>query len=224
MIRWLVGGPGPALDEKAFLCPSEAEEGRRYRHPGRYRQWLLGRAAAKALLRRHAELWDDQPPSVKQINVRRTGDGWPQPLDSEGRPLDVSLSISHTGEKAFCALCPVGEGKVGADMERVAERPDSLLEDFYTDGERERLGYLPRKSRDKMATVVWCIKEAILKARRTGFKESAKSVDVVSLEHLPAAGWKEARVVLADGSRPEVFWRLARDGGLAMAIARIPLS
>jgi phosphopantetheinyl transferase len=218
----MLARPGPGLNDREFLSLLELDEGRRYRHAGRYRQWLLGRAAAKALLERHAENIGYEIPSQKAINVHRTPDGWPLPQTLDGRALPVSLTISHTGDRAFCALCPEGEGTVGADIELVAPKSKPLLEDFYTGGERKRLSILPEKAHPRAATLIWCIKEAVLKARRTGFKESATSVEVESFDLLPRRVWRKAEVVQKDGTRPEVWWRLCENDTLAMAIARIP--
>jgi 4'-phosphopantetheinyl transferase len=218
MIRWILARPGPGLDHKRLMNPSELEEGKRYRHAGRYRQWLLGRSAAKTLMEKQVRL------PARQIHVRRTGDGWPQPLTPEGIPLPVSLSISHTGERALCAVCPDGEGIVGADIEVVAEKPQPMLEDFYTDEERLALACLDVDEQARVATVYWCIKEAVLKARRTGLSEDAKAVSVRSLgKPAPNGGWSRAEVELRSlAARPEVFWRVVVDGLLAMAIARLP--
>ena len=222
MIRWLLARPGPGLDDHGFLCLSEVHEGRRYRHPGRYRQWLLGRAAAKTLLQRTAGELAIEVPQHKQIHIRRTPTGWPQPLTLQGQHLPVSLSISHSGEQALCAVCPDLEGTVGADIEVVDERPRHFYEDFYTDGERELLEQLPIELGHKVGTIIWCIKEAVLKARRTGFHNSATSIDVLSLDLSEPRTWKKAVVESRDGTRPEVYWRLSEDETQAMAIARLP--
>jgi len=222
MIRWLLARPGPGLDDHGFLCLSEIHEGRRYRHPGRYRQWLLGRAAAKTLLERTAgDLALDLPPQ-KLIHVRRTPDGWPQPLTIKGTHLPVSLTISHSGEQALCAVCPDTEGTIGADIEVVADRSRHFYEDYYTDHERTLLEQLPDDWENKAGTVIWCIKEAVLKAQRTGFHQSTTSVDVLSLDLADPRTWKKAIVETRDGTRPEVYWRLSADETMAMAIARIP--
>jgi phosphopantetheinyl transferase (holo-ACP synthase) len=76
--------------------------------------------------------------------------------------------------------------------------------------------------RHKVGTIIWCIKEAVLKARRTGFHNSATSIDVLSLDLADPATWKKALVESKDGTMPEVYWRLSEDETLAMAIARIP--
>ena len=222
MIRWLLARPGPGLDDHGFLCLSEANEGRRYRHPGRYRQWLLGRAAAKTLLERTAGELAIDVPRHEQIHIRRMPDGWPQPLTTEGAQLPVSLSISHSGEQALCAVCPDSEGTVGADIEVVDERPRHFYEDFYTDGERDLLEQLSDEMGHKVGTIIWCIKEAVLKARRTGFHNSATSFDVLSLDLSDPRAWKKALVESNDGTRPEVYWRLSEDETQAMAIARLP--
>jgi 4'-phosphopantetheinyl transferase len=222
MIRWLLASAGPGLTRRSFLCPSELEEGQRYRHPGRYRQWLLGRAAAKTLLTRHARAMGSEPPAPGQINLKRTEDGWPRPQTLEGQTLPYSLTISHTGERALCALCPDSEGTIGADLEPVAEKSRPLLEDFYTDDERELILGLAKHRQATEATLYWCIKEAVLKARRVGFKESAKTVQVRSLGRPGAQTWNRARVELRDGTIPDVWWRLAEGETMAMAIARLP--
>ncbi len=221
MIRWLMASPGPALDQKNFLCAAEEEEGQRYRHPGRYRQWLLGRAAAKVLLDKHTQSSGLAELLPGSIYIQRVETGWPRPRYVAGGNIPVSLSISHTGDKALCALCPESEGSLGADIEEIAPRSKHLLEDFYTSGEREYLQALEAAEQARAATIFWCIKEAALKARRTGFHESATSVAVDSIDSNTAKIWKRARVVLKDGTRPEAFWRLSADKRMAMAIVRI---
>jgi phosphopantetheinyl transferase len=222
MIRWLLTRDLPEFNPGLFLNPREEEEGRRFRHPGRRRQWLLGRAAAKVLLQRNAR--ESGAPSVppSRLWVHRTDEGWPEPLGPEGRPLPVSLTISHTGDLAFCALCPDGEGSLGADMERVEARVDAFLEDYYTPLEQTRLRALPPLARNQMATVLWCIKEAVLKALRTGLALHPTLIEVRELELLPPQAWKRAEVLLVDGTRPDVYWCLIDKGQVAIAVARIP--
>lgn len=221
MIRWLTARPGPALDQRNFLCAAEVAEGQRYRHPGRYRQWLLGRAAAKVLLDKHSQAAGQAELLPGSIHIQRIDTGWPKPRYVDGGDIPVSLSISHTSDKALCALCPKAEGTLGADIEVIAPRSKHLLEDFYTSAEREYLHALESAEQARAATIIWCIKEAALKARRTGFHESATSVAVGVIDSSCEYVWKRAQVILKDGTRPEAFWRLSADSSLAMAIVRI---
>ncbi len=224
MIRWLMMRDGPSRILDGYLHPEEREEGKRFRHPGRHRQFQLGRAAAKNLLIQRGPEADLPALGPRGIWIHRTPAGWPQVLDGQGRPLPVSLSIAHTQDRALCAMCPAAEGSLGADMELVDERPRPFLEDFYTDDEREQLAPLPNEERARMATLFWTIKEAVLKARRTGLTENAKNVDVESVDERAGEGWSRTEVGLAEGHRPEVFFRWAEDGRLALAIARCATS
>jgi len=45
-------------------------------------------------------------------------------------------------------------------------------------------------------------------------------VDVESVDEKAGESWSQAKVGLADGSQPEVFFRWAEDGRLALAIAK----
>jgi phosphopantetheinyl transferase len=220
MIRWLLARDNGNDVLAGYLHPAEHHEGDRYRHPGRHRQWLFGRAAAKHLLVTHSGASQLPALGPRGLWIHRTEAGWPQVLDGSGCPLPVSLSIAHTSNRALCAMCPQDEGSLGVDMETVASRPQAFLEDFYTDGERQRLATLPTSTRDATATLIWAIKEAVLKARLTGLAANAKSVDVLEIDLLPSTDWSRAEVRLEDGQRPEVFWRWVDDGATAMAIAR----
>ncbi len=221
MIQWLIAHPGPGLEQKQFLCPQEVEEGRRYHHPERYRQWLLGRAAAKTLLCRHTQEsgTKDLPPA--SIHITRMSDGWPRPLRLDGSPLPVSLSISHKLDLALCALCPEEEGTLGADIESIEPRSEHLLEDFYTDAERDLLSRLHDPERVQAITVMWCIKEAVLKARRTGFKANTKSVEIHSLPAESGKLWQHAQVTLDSNSHPQVYWRLFGNDAMALALVQL---
>ena len=80
-----------------------------------------------------------------------------------------------------------------------------------------------------MATIFWTIKEAVLKARQTGLRENAKTVEIRQLHNYQeddsvlrenADDWNRAEVRFHDGSQPSVFWRFAPGSPIAMAIAR----
>jgi phosphopantetheinyl transferase len=221
LIPWVIARPGPGLDQKRYLCPQEIQEGQHYVHPGRYRQWLLGRAAAKTLLNRHGTQLGLLPTDPALIYIQRTEDGWPRPKTLAGADLPISLSISHTEDRALCAACRIEDGILGTDIEGVEPRPEPFLEDFFTDGERALIHAGPFSQRPALASIIWCIKEAVLKARRCGLKENTKHVDVRALGPLANPGWIRAEVQLQTGGRPEVFFRLLDGGQLALAVARL---
>jgi phosphopantetheinyl transferase len=220
MIRWLLMADRSPQTLDGYLHPAEVEEGRRYRHPGRHHQFKLGRATAKNLLGERGPEMGLPALGPRGIWIHRTDAGWPQVRDGAGNPLPVSLTIAHTGSTALCAMCPEGEGRLGADMEPVAHRPQAFLEDFYTEAERAQLHNSPPSTKDRLATLFWVIKEAVLKARRTGLTENAKVVDVLAVDSSSEPDWRRAQVEMADGSQPEVYTRWEDEGQLAVAIAR----
>jgi len=219
MIYWRAIHDRPGLDLTAALRPEEIEEGLRYRHPGRHRQWQLGRAAAKRLLAEEGPELGVGSLRPQAIWIHRTSSGWPQVRDAAGRELPISLTIAHSGQAALAAACTEERGRLGIDLERVAPRPRAFLEDFYTPAEQEALDAVPDAQRDCMATLYWVIKEAVLKARLTGLTEDAKTVEVLSIQADPDSDQGRAKVLCADGTRPDVCWSWDKAGALVLAVA-----
>ncbi len=226
MIRWLLLADRPGLDLQRFIAgPAEAAAGARYRHPSRHRQWLLGRAAAKLLLwrQRHAlGLADARPQSIR---ILRAPAGWPRPLDAAGRPLPVSLTIAHCRSAALCAVGPAAAGRLGADIEPAARRSPAFVRTWFTAAEQRRLAALAEPEQARRATLLWCIKEAVLKAERTGLHADTRSVAVDPLPPAPApnGGWQATSARSASGP-VAVRWRLDPTSGLVQVLARLPAS
>ncbi len=203
------------------MLEDELAEGQRYRHPGRYRQWLLGRAVAKALLLRHeGRAWSAA--AARRFRILREDAGWPRALYADGRPVAVSLSISHSGDRALCALGHEQNGPVGADLEKIEARSEAFLEDFYTEGERRMLSALSGRQRDTAVNAIWCLKESLLKALWSGLRRRATDVEVESLGKPAADGWQRAVLRLA-GTPGGAWgcWRPSGDGLFCLALGRI---
>lgn len=224
MIRWLLLADRPGLDLQRFIAgPAEAAAGARYRHPDRHRQWLLGRAAAKLLLwrqRRELGLTEARPQAIR---ILRAPAGWPRPLDAAGRPLPISLSIAHCAGAALCAVAPAAAGRLGADIEPAARRSRAFIRTWFSAAEQRQLAALAEPERARRATLLWCIKEAVLKAERTGLHADTRSVAVAPLPPAPApdGGWQAAGACSASGPAA-VRWRLDPNSGLLLALARLP--
>ena len=135
------------------------------------------------------------------------------------RRLDLSLSISHTGQLAFCALCDQPGLAVGADVERVEAREPSFAKTFFSASEEDALRNAPAEARDLLTTAIWSGKEAVLKALRTGLRADTRRVQccVRRSEHLFTA-WEPMAITLdAPLALPGPFslagWWRAIDGG-----------
>lgn len=161
--------------------------------------FALGRTAARALL---AEAL-----GVPAVEVAMTvgDDGAPR---SPGR----SVSIAHTGRGAEAiAVAAVAHRPVGVDVERVAPRRPDLWRRLLTPAEHDVLEALGGPT-DEAQTLVWALKESVLKGQQTGFRAGARSV-VLSLGEAPG----RARAASEQSGAWEVAY--ARLGGAWVAVA-----
>lgn len=222
-IHWIMVKAGPTLATGQFLIETEIEDGKRYRHPGRHRQWLLGRAAAKFLLIRQTKVLNLEIYNPADVEILRNPDGWPQIRNRKAESLPVSLTISHSDELVFCALCSHKNGSLGADLEIVAPKTESMLEDFYTQEERRRLNDLPKSQQNLAATLIWCAKEAVLKSKKTGLMENTKhiDVDISKLKISHETNWAQVPTTIAGKLTIPVWWRYIEETNLCLTLVRM---
>ena len=169
-----------------FLSPSERRTYDQLRFPKRRSEWLLGRWAAKQLLRRSLDGYE--PLALSAISVGADPDGAPYlSLQGEGR-LPASLSISHRAGRAVCALSPALSPAVGVDLERVEPRSKAFVEDFFTAQEAARVWACPAGRRDTLVTAIWSAKDAVLKAFRQGLRVDTRAVEVRHVAGLDMEG------------------------------------
>lgn len=92
--------------------------------------------------------------------------------------LPLSLSISHSGEQAFCALSSHDAGKVfiGADIERITDLSERFIDSYFTPEEARLVRQAPAEQRDMLATATWSAKEAVLKALQVGLTVDTRRV------------------------------------------------
>lgn len=129
-------------------------------------EWLLGRAAAKAAIRRWARAELDLEIDSADIRIEKDSAGRPYAVCPEISQLATmpTLSISHARDVAIAAISPEGNG-IGIDLERPAARPvGDWLRSAFSDAECSfaaggDLSILLR---------FWCAKEAAAKALGTG--------------------------------------------------------
>ncbi len=187
--------------------------------PKRERDWLLGRWTAKQALAAWPNLGGllARPPSFDRIEIRAAYDGAPEAFVS-GEPLPLSLSISHSGGRALCAILE-GAG-VGCDLEQVEARSELFVHDYFTRREQELVAALPKADRPLYENLIWSAKESALKALRVGLKADTRSVEV----SLPAGmeyGWRRLEVRRAeDGTELAGWWR--QDDGFVITLAAPP--
>lgn len=144
--------------------------------------------ALKKQVERLAGRW-----AVKNLVMNNTGrspDTVEIDNDLSGAPVlspafDYTISISHSGDYALAALSPK-DRPVGVDMEAISPVDiQALLHAGFSQKEQRVYAGADLETILK----IWTIKEALLKHRRTGLKNSAKKIEwldeILYENHLP---------------------------------------
>lgn len=127
----------------------------------RRHEFIAGRAAARLLL---ADRLSTTPEAVP---LRRHADG--------GVDVDADawrVSIAHSGPHAIAAAAPHA---VGADLEGIQPRDPAIASFLFRPEDRGLVDRLPYGG-DAALILCWSLKEAVLKARRSGFRTSPKAL------------------------------------------------
>ncbi len=159
----------------------------------RKREFVAGRAAARQLL---AEQLDTTP---ARVPLRRAED---DAVDVDG--ADWHISIAHSGPHAIaaCARHPIG-----TDLEHIEPRDPAIARFLFAPEDRGLVESLPYDS-DAALVLCWALKEAVLKARRTGFRRSPKDL------HMSVQPEKDTALVRVEGdgrwiahyAKLEAYW------------------
>lgn len=183
-MRWL------SSEERACYASFGSEK--------RQREFLLGRAAARTVL---ADVLDRAPADVP---LSMADDG---AVDVEGHDWHLSIAHSQPHAVAVCA-----RSAVGVDLERIQPRDPALRRFLFAPDERSRPDALPYDANTALL-LCWTLKEAVLKARRSGFRTSPKDL---RLDVDPDA---QTATVAVDGGAEWDLW-FARIDAFWSAVAR----
>lgn len=128
--------------------------------------WKMGRGDAYALL--SALLLEER--GLEELPaIARTQRGKPFFPD---RP-ELAFSLSHSGDLALCAL---GKGQLGADIERVRPRREGLS--AYALSQLELSWFQARGSRWEDFYTLWTLKEARVKCTGQGLSRPPREIAV----------------------------------------------
>ncbi|HMB91033.1 MAG TPA: 4'-phosphopantetheinyl transferase superfamily protein [Rhodothermales bacterium] len=178
-IRWETYDPARAEEVETLLSAEEQARLAAYTLGKRRREFALGRAAARTLLAERL----GYPPA--DIALAVTDGGCVDVVEA-----DLHLSIAHSGEHAVAA---VAERIVGIDLERIQPRHPELPRFILHPDEYDYFEALPLDA-TRAPILYWTLKEATLKALRTGFRLSPKKLQLA----IDLAA-QSAQVSLADG-------------------------
>lgn len=183
------------------LSPDERDRTAAFGSAKRRREFALGRLTARSLLAERLALAEPDVP------LRVGEDGAPE---VEGTDLRLSIAHASTAERSFAAAA-VAPHAVGVDLEVIRPRRPDLYRFVLHPDEYGLLEALPY-GHDAAQVLLWTLKEAALKAMRTGFRCSPKKLRLTVEPGRRAGGvWVE------DG--PAWALRYAEDDGTFVAVA-----
>lgn len=212
-----------AVPVEALLHPDEVPQLAALTAPRAREDWLLGRLAAKRLVRRCLDL--DLPLAGIHIANDDAGAPYFRLPGGDDRAAVFNLSLAHCHGRALAALADTSrEGWIGADIERLAPRSPALARRILTPGEQETIAGLVPADRDAFVTRHWCLKEAAMKALGGGIRIGFQEFEVAgagdgraTIRLSPrAAAWRG----LGEGAT--AAGRYATDADFLLALARIP--
>lgn len=160
---------GAAL--RLLLRGAEAEQFARIHDEPRRRQWLAGRVVARELLCETLGLTSDRDLQIISRNTRSLG--MAPCVTLAGRPLDGTLSISHTPRGVLVALGAGGEQGLGVDLCADVSTAPGFLRLWFTPGEERWI-----ESNRLRAATLWAIKEAVYKAVSNGAPWNPREIEV----------------------------------------------
>ena len=152
----------PALD---VLPSEERAQAEGFGSAKRRREFALGRTAARTLLAERLAV------AAPDVPLRIAADGAPE-LDEPA----LHVSIAHAGTAAqTLAVAAVGARPLGVDLEPIRPRRPDLYRFLLHPDEYGLMEHLPHEH-DAAQVLLWTLKEATLKAMRTGFRVSPKKL------------------------------------------------
>lgn len=168
---WWADPVEPAAEHLALLDRVERGRYDAYRNEIDQRRFLTGRVLTKTVLARRL----GNTPGGITLDATCPDCGKPHGKPRVVGAPDVSLSISHSGERIGLAL--TSAVPVGLDVETVNRRGNADLIGYaLNDAERGAIAHLPQPRRDEAFYFYWTRKEALMKATGRGLKIPLRSI------------------------------------------------
>jgi len=184
---------GAGLPPPGLLSAPERVFYDRLKTPRRRREWVLGRWAAKALVRSFLRARGQDLPA-RELTIAPDAFGAPYVLAPSLGRLPLTITLSHRDGQALVALVDQPDAPLGADLELVEPRSPGFVDDFFTG--REAHAVAESADPDRRVTEIWSLKEAALKAVRLGLTVDTRRVEVCPRVQA-GPDWHDASVELA---------------------------
>jgi 4'-phosphopantetheinyl transferase len=204
--------PDDAVEEACFALLDDAERARaaRFVVAEPRRQFAISRGALRLLLARHLA----RPPQALSFAAGAHGKPY---VVVDGTPADVEFNVSHS---AGCGLIAIARKPVGVDIEFLGREADFCLvaKGVLTAAEQIALRQRAGDERALLFYRLWTQKEALIKAKGTGFACPPRSF---ALPHALLEGARSGRFAFPGETAAWLVTDLSA-GHYAAALAHAP--
>lgn len=147
------GIPENQIKPELVLSAEELRTYDKFRAESRRRDFLLGRLLLKLALKARTGHSAREFPAISTTH------------SPTGKPLvsGAQFSLSHDNGVILLAI---GDQPMGVDIETVQHFDEAMVRTCFSEYEQRRIANAPRP--DRMATVLWCFKEAAVKVTGRG--------------------------------------------------------
>ncbi len=232
-LGWLSCSSDEVPDGDAWLSPHERDRQAAMRVPKRRLDFRAGRWTAKQAVRAMIEIapalcdidvppWSGAVPDLCDIDIRAADDGAPEVFFPAG-PAPWAVSIAHSGGRALAVVGAPGV-PFGADLETIEPRSEAFVQDYFLAYEQRWIASHPEPSRPAATTLLWSVKESVLKALREGLREDTRTVETLSgsalfTEH-PTSAWRPLGALVRRGMTLFEGFAMEREGQILTILAR----
>jgi len=210
-VYWVEQTAADVPPENDWLSAAEVARLDLMRFPKRRTDWRLGRWTAKRALSAYWNVPGDRD-TLAGIELRPAPSGAPDVFRGERRAA-VTLSLSHRGGRAVCALAGPGVA-LGCDLEMVEPHSAAFAADYFTLEEQAWVARAPASDHSRLLTLLWSGKESVLKALRLGLRMDTRCLTVGPVDgwaENPASTWRRLDVRGMDGRIFCGWWRSGAD-------------
>jgi 4'-phosphopantetheinyl transferase len=178
-VYWLEQTEGDVPAENDWLSANETLCLNSMRFPKRRTDWRLGRWTAKRALA-ICLTRPTHPEALAGIEILASRSGAPEVVLT-GQPAAVTISLSHRGGAAVCAVALSGAA-LGCDLELIEPRSDCFVADYFTTEEQAFVAGAAAADRFRRLALLWSGKESTLKALHEGLRLDARCVQAIPLD------------------------------------------
>jgi 4'-phosphopantetheinyl transferase len=192
-----------------WLSTRETDRYNTFQFAKRRSDWLLGRWTGKLAVATHLGFCFEST-VLRRIEIVAAPSGAPEVFVA-GKLLDIAISLSHSADRAACALSGAGRA-LGCDLEQIQERSSAFVTDYFTADEQALVGSVTNSEKWPLVALLWSAKESALKALRAGLRLDTRCVRVMVEWYAvrpPNAGgdWLPLRVGYTRGELFRGWWR-----------------